>query len=129
MDVFPALTVLLSEFSGGEPVMVIRGFWVGKLIGISIQRPLPFGRALEQEPQVLQRKVVSDGAAIIGRIRFGPRVAAKRDEIALVDLLRDESPSRRRHALRGGNPRREHRGGGQKRHRARNRSDSSLPAL
>jgi hypothetical protein len=110
--------VALSELLCGEPVMVIRRVRIAQLIDITFKRLFALGRATQLEPQMLHRKAVSDQAAIVGRRpRFGTRIARERDEIVLVDLLRDKSASHRRPARRGGGRGSKHCHAGQKRQR------------
>src|SRR5208283_4403340 len=88
-----------------------------QLIDITFKRLFAFGRAPQLEPQMLHWKAVSDRAAIVGRRRFGTRIARERDEIVLVDLLRDETARHRRPARRGDSRRSKHCHAGQKRQR------------
>jgi hypothetical protein len=110
--------VALSKLLCGEPVMEIRRLGLRKSIDIFVECLFLLGRAPQLEPQMLHRKAIRDRAAVVGRRRFGTGIAPERDEIVLVDLIRDESGSHRRHARRGGGRRRKHRYGGQERQHA-----------
>ena len=103
--------------------MVVRRLGVRQFVDVTFERFFLLGRAPQLEPQMLQREAVGDRAAIVGRRRFGTRVARQRNEIALVDLLRDESARHRRHALRGGGRRGKHPRGSKNRQRTGERAE------
>jgi hypothetical protein len=57
--------------------MVIRRLRVLKFVDVFIERLFPLGRAPQLEQQMLEREVCRNRAAIVGRVRFGTRIATE----------------------------------------------------
>ena len=91
VDIFLHHTELLALFRGQHPVVEVGGVFVGERFGELGKLVLQFGRPLQLQRQVWHGKaVVHETAVVSGHASFGAGVAAERDELAFVDLLRDE---------------------------------------
>lgn len=67
--------------------MVVGRTLVVKLINQVVNRLLLFGRAIHQEVDMFELKIVRHGPEIFRRMNFRPRVAVQRGEIFFVDAL------------------------------------------
>ena len=81
---------VFAELLRGQPFVEIRRSGIVELIDELRERRFQLGRALQLQEHVLHREVARNYATIIGGVRFGARVAAKRHQLPFIDFLRDQ---------------------------------------
>ena len=81
---------VFAELLRGQPFVEIRRSGIVELIDELRERRFQLGRALQLQEHVLHREVARNYATIIGGVRFGARVAAKRHQLPFINSLRDE---------------------------------------
>ena len=94
IDILLRHAELLAEFVGSQPLVEIGRVLVVQRVDQLVELFFLLGRALQQEEHVLGIEVVRNRAAVILKVRLGPRVAGQPHRLGLVDLLRDPSAAR-----------------------------------